>query len=110
MLAAVFVGIFSCIPVQGFWDQTINSRCIEYPIFFTSNEAFTIALDLVVLLMPVYFIAHLQRSISQRISISSTFLLGLVVTLVSALRLWQLVLAQRKPGFDPTSQLPSHAE
>lgn len=77
-LHKVFVGIFSCIPVQGFWDQTINSRCIEYPVFFTSNEAFTIALDLVVLLMPVYFIAHLQRSISQRISISSTFLLGLV--------------------------------
>ena len=77
-LGQTLVGIFSCIPVQGFWDLTIKSRCIKYPVFFTSNEAFTIALDLVVLLMPVYFIAQLQQSLSQRISISSTFLLGLV--------------------------------
>ncbi|KAF6233946.1 hypothetical protein HO173_007776 [Letharia columbiana] len=102
MIAAFIVGIFSCTPIRGFWDATIKSRCIQYPQFFTSNESFTIILDLVVLLMPVYFISHLQRSVSQRISISSTFLLGLVVTVVSAVRLWQLVLAQRKPGFDPT--------
>lgn len=78
MVAQTVVGVFSCIPVQGFWDTTIHSRCIQYPVFFTSNEAFTIALDLVVLLIPVYFIAQLQQSLSQRISISSTFLLGLV--------------------------------
>ncbi|KAL9639793.1 MAG: hypothetical protein Q9164_000692, partial [Protoblastenia rupestris] len=102
MIAATLVGVFSCTPVQGFWDLTIKSRCIVYPVFFLSNEAFTIALDLVVLLMPVYFISHIQRSLSQRISISSTFLLGLVVTVVSAVRLWQLVLASEKPGKDPT--------
>lgn len=58
--------------------MTISSRCIQYAEFFTSNEVFTIVLDLVVLLMPVYFVSNLQQSISQRISISSTFLLGLV--------------------------------
>ena len=77
MMIQTLVGIFSCTPVQGFWNLSIQSRCIKYPVFFTSNEAFTIALDLVVLLMPVYFIAQLQQSLSQRISISSTFLLGL---------------------------------
>lgn len=102
MIAATLVGIFSCTPIRGFWDTMIESRCIEYPEFFTSNESFTIVLDLVVLLMPIYFISQIQRSLSQRISISSTFLLGLVATVVSVVRLWQLVLAQRKPGFDPT--------
>lgn len=77
-LLQFLVGIFMCIPVQGFWNHNIKSRCIKYPEFFTSNEAFTIVLDLVVLLMPVYFIAQLQGSLSHRISISSTFLLGLL--------------------------------
>ncbi|MCJ1251006.1 hypothetical protein MMC30_008237 [Trapelia coarctata] len=108
-VAAFLVGIFSCTPVQGFWDFSIESKCINYNVFFLSNEAFTITLDLVVLLMPIYFIKNIQRSVSQRVSISSTFLLGLVVTVVSAVRLWRLVDVETRPGFDPTFNLTDAA-
>ncbi|KAK4696408.1 hypothetical protein P7C71_g1495, partial [Lecanoromycetidae sp. Uapishka_2] len=101
-IAAGLVCIFPCRPIRGFWDFTTPSKCIDYNIFYTSNQAIAIALDIVVLFMPIYFISNLQQSLSQRISISSTFLLGLVVTLVQGLRLWRLVLAQRLPGPDPT--------
>ncbi|KAF7923072.1 uncharacterized protein EAE98_007777 [Botrytis deweyae] len=101
-VAALVVGIFSCRPVEAFWNTTITAKCIDYPVFFTSNEAFTIAFDIVVLSIPVWFIAQIKRSVGERITISSTFLLGLVVTVVSAIRLWRLVVAQRLPGFDPT--------
>ncbi|KAF5871037.1 putative integral membrane protein [Botrytis fragariae] len=101
-VAALFVGIFSCRPIEAFWNTAIAAKCIDYPVFFTSNEAFTIAFDIVVLSIPVWFIAQIKRSIGERITISSTFLLGLVVTVVSAIRLWRLVVAQRLPGFDPT--------
>ncbi|KAA8564337.1 hypothetical protein EYC84_011281 [Monilinia fructicola] len=100
--AALFVGIFSCHPIQGFWDSSIPAKCINYPVFFTSNEAFTILFDIVVLFIPVWFIAQIKRSVGERISISSTFLLGLVVTVVSAIRLWRLVVAQRLPSLDST--------
>jgi hypothetical protein len=72
------VGIFICTPIRGFWDPMVKSHCVDYPVFFISNEAFTIALDVVVLLMPVYFLSSIKRSLSQRISISSTFVLGLM--------------------------------
>ncbi|TEY59784.1 hypothetical protein BOTCAL_0186g00050 [Botryotinia calthae] len=101
-IAALFIGIYSCRPVQGFWNSAPAAKCIDYPVFFTSNEAFTIAFDIVVLSIPVWFIAQIKRSIGERICISSTFLLGLAVTVVSAVRLWRLVVAQRLPGFDPT--------
>ncbi|TVY71505.1 Satratoxin biosynthesis SC1 cluster protein [Lachnellula suecica] len=78
MIAAVIVGIFLCVPVEGFWNPNIKARCIIAPDFFLANEVFTITLDIVVLLMPVYFIASIKRSFSQRVSISSTFILGLV--------------------------------
>ena len=70
--------MFSCVPVQAFWDATLKARCIHPPEIFASNKSFTIVLDLVVLLMPVYFVSQTQRSPSQRISIISTFLTGLV--------------------------------
>ncbi|KAF7890326.1 hypothetical protein EAF00_008641 [Botryotinia globosa] len=101
-IAALVVGIFSCRPIEAFWNTTITAKCIDYPVFFTSNEAFTIAFDIVVLSIPVWFIAQIKRSIGERITISSTFLLGLLVTVVSAIRLWRLVVAQRLPSFDPT--------
>ncbi|KAF7914522.1 uncharacterized protein EAF01_000928 [Botrytis porri] len=101
-VAALVVGIFSYRPLEAFWNTAIAAQCIDYPVFFTSNEAFTIAFDIVVLSIPVWFIAQIKRSIGERITISSTFLLGLVVTVVSAIRLWRLVFAQRLPGFDPT--------
>lgn len=101
-IAALVVCIFPCTPVRGFWDSNVASKCISYNVFYTSNQAFAIALDIIVLCMPVFFISNLQQSLSQKISISSTFLLGLVVTIVQGLRLWRLVLAQRLPGPDPT--------
>ncbi|THV54947.1 hypothetical protein BGAL_0017g00420 [Botrytis galanthina] len=52
--------------------------------------------------MPVYFVKSIKRSLSQRISISSTFLVGIIVTVVSCVRLWRLIRGPDLPGFDST--------
>lgn len=70
------MGIFSCHPIEAFWHITTTGECIDYQVFFTSNEAFTIVLDIVVLFIPVWFIAQIKRSVGERMSISMTFLLG----------------------------------
>jgi len=77
-LKKIFVGIFSCRPVQGFWNLEIHSTCVQEYRFFLANECITITLDLFVILMPVYYIAQIRRSFSQRLSIASTFALGLM--------------------------------
>lgn len=74
----ILVGLFSCSPVSGFWDLSIKSTCIQEYNFFLTNECLTIVLDLVVLIIPLWSISHIQRSLSQRISIGFTFGLGLV--------------------------------
>ncbi|QSZ33175.1 hypothetical protein DSL72_002761 [Monilinia vaccinii-corymbosi] len=101
-IAVLFAGIFSCHPIRSFWDPTVPSKCINTAVLFTSNEGFTIVFDIVVLLIPVWFVAQIKKSVRERISISGTFFLGLAVTVVSAIRLWRLVVAQRLPGIDPT--------
>ncbi|KAF7915866.1 uncharacterized protein EAE98_010946 [Botrytis deweyae] len=102
MIIVTSLAIFSCNPIHGFWDIDIKSKCLSPTNIFISTEAFTIGLDLIVLLMPVYFIKSIKRSLSQRISISSTFLVGIIVTVVSCVRLWRLVRGLALPGFDPT--------
>ncbi|KAH8598657.1 hypothetical protein B0O99DRAFT_684044 [Bisporella sp. PMI_857] len=102
MVVVSFLAAFSCNPVRGFWDITTKSKCLNINNLFIATEAFTIALDIIVLVMPVYFIKSIKRSLSQRISISSTFLIGLVVTIISCIRLWRLVRISHRPGFDPT--------
>lgn len=75
----IIVCIFPCTPIQAFWDSSVkNAKCINYNIFYTSNQAIAIVLDLMVIFMPVYFVSNLQQSLSHRVSISSTFLLGLM--------------------------------
>lgn len=96
------MGVFLCVPVYGFWEFTKPSTCVNYPVMFIANETTTLIFDLFVLLLPVYFISQIQRSLSQRLSISSTFLLGLIATVISAIRLWQLVVALNLPRLHPT--------
>lgn len=74
----VSMSIFICKPIRGFWDLGIPSKCFPYNKGFIVNEGLTITLDVVVLVMPAYFISSIKRSLSQKISISSTFLVGLV--------------------------------
>ncbi|QSZ33050.1 hypothetical protein DSL72_002635 [Monilinia vaccinii-corymbosi] len=104
MLVTVLISVFICSPIRGFWDFKIPSKCLPYHTGYIINEALTIALDVVVLAMPAYFISSIKRSLSQKISISSTFLLGLVVTIISVTRLWRLIVSDEhaRYGFDPT--------
>ncbi|KAB8290255.1 hypothetical protein EYC80_011121 [Monilinia laxa] len=104
MLVTVCMSIFICNPIRGFWDFGIPSKCFAYNKGFIVNEGLTITLDIVVLVMPAYFISSIKRSLSQKISISSTFLVGLIVTIISIIRLWKLIVSDKRLayGFDPT--------
>lgn len=52
--------------------------------------------------IPVWFIAQIKRMIGERISGISTFLLGLVVTVVATARLWRVAIVQKMLRLNPT--------
>ncbi|TGO82778.1 hypothetical protein BPOR_0761g00040 [Botrytis porri] len=106
MIIVTSIAIFSCNPIHGFWDIDIKSKCISPTNILISTEVFTIGLDLIVLVMPVYFGQSIKRFLSQRISTSSTFLIGIIVTIVSCVRLWRLIRGLALPGFDPIYMFP----
>jgi len=75
-IAVILVSIFSCNPIQGFWDHTIKSKCINTENFFIGNAVPTIITDVIILFLPIRMIWNLQTSRKQKIALSFIFLLG----------------------------------
>ncbi|KAF2754642.1 hypothetical protein EJ05DRAFT_456834 [Pseudovirgaria hyperparasitica] len=88
-LAVVFVSIFSCNPTRGFWDKTLvpPAKCVSSKKFFVGNAIPNIVTDVVILALPINTVFGLQLRTTQKLSICFTFLLGIFVTVSSAVRL-----------------------
>lgn len=75
-VASTLVSIFSCNPVEGFWDLTIPSKCIDTRMFFIGSSVPNITSDVVILMLPMRKIWHLQMQFKQKLIVSGLFLLG----------------------------------
>ena len=76
----ILVDIFSCSQAEGFWNLNIPSKCIQEYGFFLANEYFTIGLDVIVLVMPIYIsFLTLRDPCHNEFLISGTFASGLML-------------------------------
>ena len=77
-VAVLLVAIFSCIPVQGFWDHTISPppKCINQRNFFIGNSIPNILGDVAILCLPVKQVWQLNMSKKTKVGVSAMFLLG----------------------------------
>ncbi|KAH7067024.1 hypothetical protein BKA63DRAFT_425415 [Paraphoma chrysanthemicola] len=92
-LWATLSAIFSCIPVNAFWDGTVKGKCLpKGPVWFV-NAGINIATDFMIVLVPATLIRQLQLSARQKIGLYMVFMVGLFICIVSILRLHSLYLA-----------------
>ena len=76
-IAVILVSIFSCNPINGFWDKLYTkSKCINTEHFFIGNAVPNIATDIVILILPLREIWHLNTQRHQKVALSFIFLLG----------------------------------
>ena len=76
-IAVLLVSIFSCHPINGFWDRTIkNFRCINTKEFFVGNAVPNIVTDIIILTLPIREVWRLHAQRHQKIALSFIFLLG----------------------------------
>jgi hypothetical protein len=76
-LETALVGIFSCTPVEGFWDLALTKkRCINTTAFFTANSAVHVIIDITILALPVRKVWALKMSLNNKVVVSFMFLLG----------------------------------
>ena len=75
-VAVVLVSIFSCNPVNGFWDTDIPSTCVSSILFFEWTTLTNVLGDVMILALPVRKVWKLQMSTEKKIAVLGMFLLG----------------------------------
>lgn len=75
-LADNLVFAFQCTPVRKAWDIEIPGHCINILVTIQVVQTFNVALDAVILTLPISGVLRLQMSTSRKISVMMMFLLG----------------------------------
>ncbi|KFH48445.1 hypothetical protein ACRE_006400 [Hapsidospora chrysogenum ATCC 11550] len=90
----IFMGIFHCVPVHAFWDSSAGGYCaIEDKNFFFGTTLVHAAIDIAILVLPMWQIGRLQLPKLQKAGIMIMFTFGFficaaAITLVVAARVF----------------------
>ncbi|KAG9250314.1 uncharacterized protein F5Z01DRAFT_683959 [Emericellopsis atlantica] len=94
--ATTFSSIFQCNPINGAWDKSTSPKCIDLTVNWYSNAGFSIATDILILLLPMQPIWACKLPINQKRALILVFALGGFVTVTSIMHdiastLWTLI-------------------
>ncbi|KAL4899585.1 hypothetical protein BDW74DRAFT_171395 [Aspergillus multicolor] len=99
-LGSFFAQVFSCKPISFYWNQwdgEHEGRCSSHNALLLAHSIINIVLDILVIVLPMPVLVRLQMSIEKRVGMCLMFAVGLVVTVISVLRLVETV------GFNDTT-------
>ena len=82
-IASVVATIVQCDPIPRAWDKTILGRreCISMAQFWYANAGFSIATDIIILLLPMPLVYSLQIPRIQKMALIIVFALGVLYVL-----------------------------
>ncbi|KAI1753919.1 hypothetical protein F4782DRAFT_494399 [Xylaria castorea] len=94
LVAFLIVTIFQCYPIYGawtFWDGSFKGHCNNVHLQSWIQAGINIALDLLVVILPLPALANLTASGKKKVQLLLMFSLGFFVTIISIIRLKTLV-------------------
>ena len=93
-LIFLFMVIFQCSPIHGFWDIQLVAKgeasCISFGKFLTAYEVTNVLVDVFILCLPTYMIKTLQLPTSRKVGLVGVFLLGGFVCIICIVRICYL--------------------
>ncbi|KAJ5765374.1 hypothetical protein N7520_004933 [Penicillium odoratum] len=81
----------NCIPVNSFWDRSINGNCINTATFNYAMQIPNIVSDLIILVLPIEVVVGLPIPKTQKILLSGVFLIGGLTLIFDIVRLWVMI-------------------
>ncbi|KAL9593314.1 MAG: hypothetical protein Q9219_007607 [cf. Caloplaca sp. 3 TL-2023] len=89
LIIELFLTIFQCHPVKAAFDPAsqFSDRCINPQHFYLGVLFSSLALDLIILLLPLNMVWRLQLPLKQRFALSGIFSIGIVVCIASSMRI-----------------------
>ncbi|KAI0472907.1 hypothetical protein GGR56DRAFT_697722 [Xylariaceae sp. FL0804] len=102
---SVFVAsIFSCNPINGFWDITIGAKCFDSSLFFMAITIPNIIFDAITIFLPVREVWSLQMRSDRKWALTGMFVLGILVVCAAVARLVTVQLYKPAGGSLNTTQ------
>jgi hypothetical protein len=99
-VAATVATILQCAPMVRAWDKSVPGTCFDIVAFWYANASYTIATDLILLVLPMRVIWGLQLRAMQKVAVLMAFAMGGLVTIFSIIRMTTLVASATST--DPT--------
>jgi hypothetical protein len=89
-LGQVLAVTFTCIPVSGVWDKTIDAKCQSQEVGVYLNAAGTLVTDIMILVLPLPSVWQLKLPRPQKLGLLCIFAIGGFTSAISLFRLTTL--------------------
>ncbi|GIJ91847.1 hypothetical protein Asppvi_010822 [Aspergillus pseudoviridinutans] len=98
-LPQIFLLIFHCKPVTGLWPydwqvEPISYYCLSWGLVYSVNSGVSLACDVMMFVIPGILIKELHVSLDRKIKLSLVMFPGVFVIVISAVRVWLVVVGQ----------------
>lgn len=89
-ISSMTATIFQCNPVAKAFDKAQTGTCINLATFWFANAGFSIATDVIILLLPMPLVYGLEVPRAQKLALMAVFAIGVFVVITSCLRVTTL--------------------
>ncbi|KAH7397235.1 hypothetical protein BKA66DRAFT_408993 [Pyrenochaeta sp. MPI-SDFR-AT-0127] len=93
-IAFFFATTFQCVPLSYAWNQwdgLHKGKCNDIHVQGWVAAAINIALDVIVMVLPLRHLARLNMNLKRKLMVMAMFSVGIIVIFTSAIRLYSLV-------------------
>lgn len=73
-----FLTIFSCIPVQSFWNRDVKGQCLNVNAIGYANSVNAILQDVVILFLPIPSLLKLQMGRRRKVAVGFMLAIGVL--------------------------------
>lgn len=94
-VAGTFILIFQCSPPRKSWRPLTPGHCLPNDATFYGLAAVTIVFDLIIFFLPIPLLVKLNINNKKKIALIGVFLLGLLTTVCSVMRMIQIIAIAR---------------
>ena len=94
-VAGTLVLIFQCKPISQSWRPRPTGKCLPNDATFYGLAAVTILFDVVIFFLPIPLLLRLNISTKKKFALVCVFLLGLLTTVCSIMRMVQIITIAR---------------
>ncbi|KAI9369169.1 hypothetical protein BJX61DRAFT_549774 [Aspergillus egyptiacus] len=102
----MLVDSFHCIPVHLAWTQwqgLEQGKCIDFTAATFANGCVNIAIDAIMVVMPLYEVLKLNLSRQKKIGVALMFASGLILTVIGVIRV--VIFSQNSSNKNPTYEM-----